>query len=492
MDSIRSDASLATEEWLQRTYRLTRSAPWTLHPTTQTMEWSPELFSILGIAEEGSPSLERLQQLTHPHFRKRLQQQLTQAQATMTLQQCDVQMLHPERDVCWLRLYADPVVGEDGEVHLVKGIAQDVTSQLEARHSHQKLHQRLQAAIEKAYHGVLLLNADGVVTYANEAAETLLERQSLEGVLIFELLEDAHRNDAKRKMMQLMRHNFERLQQERIYLNSEGEPIALRESVTASFDEDGELSAVVVQLEDLRELKQAQQAVLHTAKLASIGEVSASLAHEMKSPLSALRLKIEMQLQMLEIQTLQPEQLKRKLNDMMRIVDKSMTLLQQIRNFSRNEAGAPKQECHLHEILQSTLLMVQHTLKQSNVKLQTEIDEALPPLLGQPGQLEQVFTNLINNARDAMEGAPKRQLTIRTWQEGNSLCASVQDTGSGMPPAVKKRIFDSFFTTKERGKGTGLGMSIVRRIVEEHNGRIDLESEEGCGTTFTVSLPMVK
>jgi CheY-like chemotaxis protein len=150
---------------------------------------------------------------------------------------------------------------------------------------------------------------------------------------------------------------------------------------------------------------------------------------------------------------------------------------------------------HLNELVTSTVTFTRakwfyEPMKRGiEIKVETQLDPDLPPVMGNPTELRQVLVNLIFNAVEAM---PKGgTLTIRTWREGNNACIAVQDTGIGMSNEVKKRIFDPFFTTKGE-QGTGLGLSICYGIVTRHGGTIEVDSAVGKGTTFTIRLPIAK
>jgi signal transduction histidine kinase len=116
----------------------------------------------------------------------------------------------------------------------------------------------------------------------------------------------------------------------------------------------------------------------------------------------------------------------------------------------------------------------------------------LPPVVGNAGQLQQVFVNLVMNASQAMQDRPVRILSVTARLEGDRVALAIGDTGTGMPPEVIAKIFTPFFTTKPRGQGTGLGLSVSQRIVKQHDGTIQVQSQPGVGTTFTVLLPVAR
>jgi signal transduction histidine kinase len=165
------------------------------------------------------------------------------------------------------------------------------------------------------------------------------------------------------------------------------------------------------------------------------------------------------------------------------------TLIKSIKEYSHMDRNQDRQEVDINAGLKSTITMLRHKAKHGKVEIEEEYCEGIPRLSGLPGELNQVWTNLIDNSLDAMEGGGT--LTIRTdWVEPN-VCIQIIDTGSGIPEEIQSQIFDPFFTTKSVGKGTGLGLDIVNKIIARHNGRIDLKSKPGL-TEFTITLPAVE
>ena len=133
--------------------------------------------------------------------------------------------------------------------------------------------------------------------------------------------------------------------------------------------------------------------------------------------------------------------------------------------------------------------MLIHRIKKGNIAIVKEFDESLPPVKAQIGELNQVWTNLIDNALDAMEPNGKGTLTIKTEKDKEFVQVTIADDGQGIPEDICSRIFDPFFTTKEMGKGTGMGLEVVQRIVQQHNGSIKVISESG-HTAFIVCFPI--
>lgn len=155
------------------------------------------------------------------------------------------------------------------------------------------------------------------------------------------------------------------------------------------------------------------------------------------------------------------------------------TLVKSIKSFTHMDQGKGKEYTDIHSGLRTTLTILQHKVKKNNVTVTEAFDESIPKVKAMVGELNQVWTNLIDNALDAMEINGKGQLNIRTRQDREFVEVTITDDGPGIPENIKSQIFDPFFTTKEIGKGTGLGLDVVMRIVQQHRGSVKVNSRPG-------------
>ena len=271
------------------------------------------------------------------------------------------------------------------------------------------------------------------------------------------------------------------------------------------------------------DLKSAQSHMLQQEKMASIGQLAAGVAHEINNPvgfvmsnLNSLRKYTEKLLAFIRSQgealtaitglSLERQQALREelaagrkslkidyiADDALNLIDESLdganrvkNIVQNLKNFSRVDESGNK-ATYLNKAIESTLQIVWNELKYKATV--TRDYGEIPLTVCNAGELNQVFTNLLINAGQAIR--EKGEITIRTWAEGESICLAFADTGCGMPPEISQRIFEPFFTTKEVGKGTGLGLSITYDIIKKHQGEIEVTSEVGKGTTFTVRIPV--
>lgn len=232
-------------------------------------------------------------------------------------------------------------------------------------------------------------------------------------------------------------------------------------------------------------LKDTQSQLIQSSKMNALGELAASLAHELNQPLTVIKGLSQSLLKNYDDNS--PNYGKVKL-----IVDASRRMelvIKHLKVFSRTE-GPALRPVDLNTVIKDAFVIVKELLTDHSIELKMNLNP-LPPVLGSAIRLEQVVINLVTNAKDAMPSGGALMIETRTIETGGISFASMtfRDTGSGIPKEILGRIFDPFFTTKEAGKGTGLGLSISYGIIKEHNGDISVESEPQKGTVFNIILP---
>ncbi|MCD6506414.1 cache domain-containing protein [Candidatus Poribacteria bacterium] len=233
-------------------------------------------------------------------------------------------------------------------------------------------------------------------------------------------------------------------------------------------------------------LKEAQEQVMRTEKLAALGQLAAGIAHEINNPLGGILIYSHLLLEDMPQDNPARENIQRIIHEATRCRDIVRGLLEFAR---RNE---PKIEpTDVNRALHHALALVENQSIFRNIEVVRMFHPNLPPIMADPGQLEQAFVNIIINAAEAME-VEGGTLTIETKssEDGKHVIVRISDTGPGIPPEYINRIFEPFFTTKQTGKGTGLGLSVTYGIIRRHGGSIEVESEMGMGTTFTITLPL--
>lgn len=251
--------------------------------------------------------------------------------------------------------------------------------------------------------------------------------------------------------------------------------------------------AYVSSRKQTRLLREAQAQLIQAEKMASLGQLTAGVAHELNNPIAFINgnaTALAMDFKELKPQLQQPDnqelvqEMDEAIEGLQRGADRIQQIVSSLRIFSHSANESKKPE-NLHELLEVTLTILKQKLQ--HVEIVRELGE-IPLVPCEGGSISQVLLNVIDNAAAATpEGG---EIHIRSFQQGKQVGIEIRDTGSGMSPETRKKMFDPFFTTKEVGKGTGLGMSISYGIIKDHGGKIQVTSEEGKGTTICILLPI--
>jgi len=241
-----------------------------------------------------------------------------------------------------------------------------------------------------------------------------------------------------------------------------------------------------------QELKDAQEQVIRTEKLASLGKLSATIAHEINNPLAAVLTYARLMKKMVDLGRFTDERLPDIKNYLKTIEEETARCGEIVKNllaFSRRSKMSVKTH-PIEDIIDRTLFLISHSLDMKGVQVKKEIDPRVPQISCDFRQMQQALLNLFSNASEAMPQGGILTVSAAPSETEGFLEISVSDTGTGIPEEEIKNIFEPFFTTKEEGKGVGLGLSVVYGIVTNHNGSIGVDSREGEGTTFTIKLPI--
>lgn len=261
----------------------------------------------------------------------------------------------------------------------------------------------------------------------------------------------------------------------------------------------GEKEAIIIVTIDITEMMEKDAQLIQAGKMTSLGEMSAGIAHELNQPLNAIRLGNEFLKKMIDEDKKIPEdELYFVVNEVTGQVDRAAAIINRLREFGR-KAEFTKEEVAINKPIEGVFAIIGKQLRLQNIRVELDLDEALPSIQGHENRLEQVIFNLVTNARDAIfqkrdrGGGPDHGLIkIRSSAQGGRVLVTISDNGMGIPDHARDKIFEPFFTTKEAGKGMGLGLSIVYGIVRDYEGDIHVESTEGEGTTFRLTFPVAQ
>jgi PAS domain S-box-containing protein len=383
---------------------------------------------------------------------------------------------------------------EKGRITGYEGINIDISERKRMERKLQEANEFLTNLIESSVDGIIVTDTKGNILIFNKGAEDILGYKGEEVVDKMNIRSIYTPGVAKEVMEKLRSPDYGGVGKLTSFpiahRRKDGELIEGDLSASLVYDEKGNEIASVGIFKDLRErlriereLREMQQALLQSEKLAAMGRLTSQIAHELNNPIYGIMNTLEL------LKTEIPPGSKRR-----RILELSLSETQRLAEMLRNMLSFSKPEeekrkpIKINELVEGILLMMERQMRESNIKVETYFDEGIPEVMASTNQMRQVMLNLIKNAKEAM---PKGgTLTVRTTREDNKVLIHIQDTGAGIPEEIRDKIFEAFFTTKQKVKGVGLGLSVCYGIIKDHGGEIKVESEVDKGTSFKIHLPI--
>jgi two-component system NtrC family sensor kinase len=371
-----------------------------------------------------------------------------------------------------------------GRLQQIRGLMLDVTG----LHTYQSELQR-----ERDFSGKILSNTQslilvsdtaGLISYANRRwYEAGFEQKELLGRPLLELAAPGYVRPLSDALQAILRGGqVDNLELQ--IMRGNGHVGQFSVNLSPMRDEQGNINSIVVVMTDITDSAELRDKLVHTEKLAAVGQLVSGVAHEVNNPLTAILGFADLLLENPEI----PESARKDLRVILQEAQRTKTIVQNLLSFAR-QMPPQRNAVQLNLILRRTIQLRSYDFNSHGVDIVEHLDEDLPDVIGDAHQLQQVFLNILNNAYDAVHevGRPAR-IEIMTTKAGNGVEVSFRDNGHGI--SHPDRIFDPFFTTKEVGKGTGLGLSICYGIVKEHGGEILCHNNsDGQGATFIVRFP---
>ncbi len=399
------------------------------------------------------------------------------------------------RQLYWL-VQTSPVLDEHGKAVAVMEMTLDITQRKELEERLRQSELKYLAIFNNIPNSVFVLDRETLVILdCNTTAQRVYgrKREDLLGrsFLDFFLPEERDRYASQIKVFTVLnraRHH-----------TGEGRPFYV--DIMLSPSEDLEHPVLLLSTHDITDRLEAEQKVVQAGKMAMLGEMATGVAHELNQPLTVIKTAGSFLMRKIAQQAaIDPEILGTLAKEIDSHVDRASKIITHMRNFGRR-TDLVLEPVAVNDVLRASTEFFGRQLEQREIALIWQLEESLPPIMAIPNLLEQVFTNLLLNARDAIEErveqeprAPRR-ITIKSFQEPPLVVVRVGDTGTGIPKALMPRLFEPFFTTKRVGKGTGLGLSISYGLIKDFGGTIqamnkDPESDpDGRGAVFTLRFP---
>lgn len=344
-----------------------------------------------------------------------------------------------------------------------------------------------ESIVESVNVGLLAVNEAGAIIRCNTTFEDMmgLSREQAIGKPVEEVFDPAFAANLNNILGKSRWHLTEIRNAYKLHTSdSKGRSLILNVAVAPLRSVSNAQTGAIVVLENVSSRVKLEETLQQSEKLSSIGLLAAGVAHEVNTPLTGVSSYTQMLLGMIP----ETDPKHALLQKMQRQTDRASNIVGNLLNFSRTGNAIESSEVDINKLLDDTLQLLEPQLRKSNVTVVKNYADVPPKVFGNGGKLQQVFTNLVLNARDAMYDGGTITLGTR-FNDSDEVEIEVADTGEGIPAENLGKIFDPFFTTKGVGNGTGLGLAVTYGIVQEHAGTIEAHSENGSGTTFRLVFP---
>ncbi len=344
-----------------------------------------------------------------------------------------------------------------------------------------------ESIVESVNVGLIAVDEEGRITRCNSTFEEMMDtsRELTIGELVEDVFDESFALNLENILGKSRWHLTEIRNAYKLFTtNSQGKSLIINVAVAPLRSAANDQTGAIIVLENVTSRIKLEESLQQSEKLSSIGLLAAGVAHEVNTPLTGVSSYTQMLLGMIP----ETDPKHALLQKVQKQTDRASNIVGNLLNFSRTGNATEFNEIDVNKLLEDTLQLLEPQMRKSQVEIIKNYSDVSPKISGNAGKLQQVFTNLIINARDAMFGGGTITLTTGFGGE-DEVIIKVSDTGSGIEPDNLNKIYDPFFTTKGVGSGTGLGLAVSYGIVQEHAGTIETTSEIGEGTTFRLVFP---
>ncbi len=360
----------------------------------------------------------------------------------------------------------------------------DISERKRAEQTLQKERDFINAVLEIAGALVVVLDREGRILRFNRACErtTGYSSEEVMGQRVWDLFVIPDEVEGAKAVFERLLGGEHRNEYENYWKGRDGSLRRISWSNAVLTDSNGRVEYVVAAGLDITDLKQVEEQLRKTERIAELGTLASGMAHEIGTPMNVILGRAEYLLQRTA-----DEGMKKGLTTIVTQIERITKVMHQLLAFARRK-HPDRQVVDLGEIVEDSLEMFQERMTHNRITVEKAIEADMPPVLADRDQLIQVLINLVTNSLHAMPEGGRLRLSLN--RENSHIRLGVSDAGHGMPEEIRSKIFEPFFTTKDFGMGTGLGLTVVKGIIEEHGGTITVESVVGRGTTFWVRLPV--
>jgi PAS domain S-box-containing protein len=494
-----AEALRRSETYLAEGQRLTHTGSFAWNPVTGKVDyWSEEMFRIFELdTHKGIPTRETFRQLIHSEDRDKTYERIQNSVSQKVDYLVEHRIVLPNGTIKHIETIGHPVLNSAGEVIEYIGTAVDLTERKRAENALRESEEQWKAVFENNPTMYFMVDTSGAIVSVNPlGAEQLgFKVDELIGRPVQNLFHVEDREAVERNTAICFKRRDQTMSWEARKIRNNGEVLWVREIAKVMLIKDQPVALIVC--EDITErkhmseaLREVEMELAHANRIATMGQLTASIAHEVNQPIGGIVTNAQAALRFLGAQPVDLNEVRQIFDDIVTDGNRAAEVIDRIRALIR-KAPLRKDPLEINGAVREVIELTRGEAVKNGVLVQAELANDLPQIQGDRVQLQQVILNLIINAVQAMStmGGGARELLISTGKaESGGVLVAVRDSGPGLAPANLAHVFDAFYTTKPNGMG--LGLSICRSIIEAHGGRLWASANTGQGATFQFTLPI--
>jgi PAS domain S-box-containing protein len=486
------EALRRSEMYLAAAEQLSHTGSFGWNAATGDIYWSDETYRIFECELSTKPTVQMVIDRTHPDDRTHLRQIIDRAAIEGSDFSAEHRLMMSNGSVKYLQFLAHRATGEDPESLVFVGAVTDIT---ERRRAEETLREQANL-LNLTRDAIFVRDIDGVITYWNRGAEELYgwTAEQAKGKLARELLKTVSSVPRDRIMAELLSSGCWEGELGRTRKDGTQVVVSSRWSLqrdargtpVAALETDNDITERKRAEEERERLRELEADLARISRVSMMGELAASLGHEIRQPITAAAINARASLRWLQREPPEIGEARQTVSRIVNDLDRAAGIIE--RNRSLYGRGTPQRELiDLNDIIRQMVVLLHDAANRQSISIRTDLDAALPTTTADRVQLQQVLMNLMLNGIEAMKDESGELSVTSKRTEDGQLLISVSDSGIGLPEEEPERIFEAFFTTKPQG--TGMGLSISRRIIESYGGRLWASPNTARGATFLFTLP---
>lgn len=489
-------------ESLKKSQEISHVGSWQMNLGTGKVSWSDEMYKIFGYERnrQDENMLDVFASAIFPEDKKNVENRMEATLKDGICRSMDYRIVRKDGKIRWVFAKGEPLLNKEGLVIAQHGILQDLTEQKQHEFALKESERMYRTILNASPESILIMDMKGIITEISDITHEIFGTENKSEFVGINFFNFVPPEELKRFKEILHNTQIEGLVQnvEMFLITKNHSRFICELSTTLIQEANGDPKAYMAIVRDISLRKKIEQQLIRSGRMVSLGEMASAMAHEINQPLLSISLGIDNLFHKIEkINVLNESYFRDKSEKIFQDVARIGRIIDHVRIFSRDNEEFVSTSFDLNDSISNAISMISEQFKNQHIHIIQKLDKKISSVVGNTYRFEQVILNLLTNAKDALDEKTKRSklnfektIHVRTFQKEQMIVVELTDDGCGIEPEILDRIMLPFFSTKETGKGTGIGLSISFGIIKEMNGTFDVESHPMVGSTFRIKFPV--